>query len=241
MSTYTHFQNCFYLKAAPRISAEYYRGRSTFLGCESMIVAPALYTGESILRGVFEECDVLEQPAVIQNFSVSAQGMYTDCPALKWPVSIPPNITSISYIYENCTNVTGEFILRGNPTKTSALEGTTKELIIYGDQTRCQALAATADNGNARWEPWYDPVPAVTDRGQGTYTTATDMTRMVRNGALAVATYAPGRMRYQQNDIVREDEWKALVAAAQTIDPTVTLSTHYSNLNKIEAAFDSAL
>ena len=67
------------------------------------------------------------------------------------------------------------------------------------------------------------------------------MTRMVRNGALAVNAYAPGRMVYQQGDIVREDEWIALVEAAQTIDPTITLSTHYSNLNKIEAAFDSAL
>jgi hypothetical protein len=64
---------------------------------------------------------------------------------------------------------------------------------------------------------------------------------MVRNGALAVSSYAPGRMVYSQGDIFRADEWNALVEAAQTIDPTVTYSTNYANLNKIEAAFDSAL
>ena len=121
------------------------------------------------------------------------------------------------------------------------LNGTVKPITLYGERSICETLAATANNGNATWAPWYDPTPAVTDRGQGSYTTAADITRMVRNGALAVSSYAPGRMVYRQGDIVRADEWEALVEAAQTIDPTVTLSTHYSNLNKIEKAFDDAL
>lgn len=138
--------------------------------------------------------------------------------------------------------MTGEMIIRGTPAAyTDALNGTVQPITLYGDQAVCQAVAATANNSNASWSAWYDPVPAVTNRGQGSYTTAADMTRMVRNGALAVSTYSPGRMVYQQGDIVRADEWNALVEAAQTIDPTITYSTVYTNLNKIEAAFDSAL
>ena len=137
----------------------------------------------------------------------------------------------------------GEFCIRTTSLTEyrGALRNTVNPITIYGDQALCEAVAATATNGNASWKPWYEPVPAVTDRGQGSYTTADDMTRMVRNGVLAVDSYAPGRMVYHQGDIVREDEWEALVEAAQTIDPTVTMSTHYTNLNKIEKAFDDAL
>ena len=145
-------------------------------------------------------------------------------------------------MYYGAAKVTGEMVVRGTLTSYSSMfYGTTKPITLYGDKTLCEALAATADHANVSWSAWYDPVPAVTDRGQGSYTTADDMTRMVRNGVLAVSSYAPGRMVYHQGDIVREDEWNALVEAAQTIDPTVTYSTVYSNLNKIEAAFDSAL
>lgn len=163
--------------------------------------------------------------------------------ALSAPVSIPENVERISNMFRYCENVTGEFIIRplSLASYSNALAGTVGPITIYGDRALCETIAATANNGNANWSAWYDPIPAVTDRGAGSRTTAADMTRMVRNGALAVPTYAPGRMRYQQGDIVRIDEWNALVEAAQTIDPTVTYSTNYSNLNKIEAAFDSAL
>ena len=141
--------------------------------------------------------------------------------------------------------MTGEMVVRSTSlysySVTDAFKDTVKPITLYGKQTTCERLAETANNGNVTWSAWYDPVPAVTDRGPGSYTTATDMTRMVRNGALAVDSYAPGRMVYQQGDIVREDEWNALVEAAKTIDPTVSYSSNYANLNKIEAAFASVL
>lgn len=237
------FSDCSNMLASPSISASYYDGNDVFADCTSLLVAPTFFRPgtTSTVGDSFENCTGLLQAAVIPDGEASLYGFYRGCSALISPVSIPPNAKSISYIYENCINLTGEFIVRGRHTKTNSLKGTVKDLVIYGDKTQCEALAATANNGNASWQPWYDPVPAVTNRGQGSYTTAEDMTRMVRNGALAVDTFAPGRMVYHQGDIVRADEWNALVEAAQTIDPTVTYSTHYANLNKIEAAFDSAL
>lgn len=207
-----------------------------------VVVPPSIPKGNASLYYLFRDCLSLLQPATIPSGAKNIDYLYRGCSALLYPASIPPSTGSRQYFYDGCVNIEGEFIFR--PTSGSVsyfLRNTTKTLIIYGDQTICQSIAATANNGNASWQPWYDPIPAVTNRGQGSYTTAADMTRMVRNGALAVSSYAPGRMVYQRGDIVREDEWNALVEAAQTIDPTVTYSTHYANLNKIEAAFDSAL
>ena len=213
--------------------------------CSSLLIAPklpkTLHAGK--INGCFYGCYSLAYPAVIPKATINPQAIYMHCTSLMCAASIPENVTNLTNVYNDCTNLTGEFCIR--PTSvtyhSNTLKDTTKPIIIYGDQALCEAVAATANNGNASWQPWYEPVPAVTDRGQGSYTTADDMTRMVRNGVLSVDTYAPGRMVYHQGDIVREDEWEALVEAAQTIDPTVTMSTHYTNLNKIEKAFDDAL
>ena len=241
------FASCSNMLASPSISAPYYSGHDVYSDCTSLLIAPTLFRPlagiTTSIEDTFENCTALIQAAVIPNGEQALNWLYNGCSALPAPVSITPSVGSIAHIYQNCTNLEGEFVVRRNRTSgiTDALKGTTKPLVIYGDQTTCEAIAATANNGNATWSPWYDPVPAVTDRGPDSYTTAADMTRIVRNGALAVDTFAPGRMVYQQGDIVREDEWNAIVEAAQTIDPTVTYSTHYANLNKIEAAFDSAL
>ena len=209
--------------------------------CESLKIPPMLQNVTSFSRTLTESGIVIAP--VIPKTATSLYRIFYHATALKTVASIPAKVTSIQSMYEGCTNATGEMVVRpsGISTKTNALKGTTKSIVLYGDQTLCGQIAATANNGNASWSAWYSPVAAVTNRGPDSYTTAADMTRMVRNGALAVNTYAPGRMRYQQGDIVREDEWNALVEAAQTIDPTITYSSHYSNLNKIEAAFDSAL
>ena len=210
----------------------------------SILVAPPLPKMET--DAPLDGCRSMLIPAVIPKEITDLNHFYDDCNSLLCPVSIHSGVTKTYYMYSDCTDLTGEMIIRmssypGSYRGEKMFYNTTKEIILYGDQTVCQAAAATANNHNVTWAPWYDPTPAVTDRGQGSYTTADDMTRMVRNGALAVSSYAPGRMVYHQGDIVREDEWIALVEAAQTIDPTITLSTHYTNLNKIEAAFDSAL
>jgi len=232
-----------YAKAFPKIPPG-----DTIVDCTSMfkscamVVAPAL-PDVSDLDSMFGGCADLLVPPVIPKTATYMTWLFNGCTSLKSPSSIPHQVDDVSRLYDGCTDLAGEMVVR--PTSMSlynyAFRNTVEPITLYGDQTLCGDLAATANNGNVTWSPWYDPVPAVTNRGQGSYTTADDMTRMVRNGALAVNTYAPGRMQYQQGDIVREDEWIALVEAAQTIDPTVTLSTHYANLNKIEAAFDSAL
>lgn len=234
-----------YAKALPKAPPV-----ETILNCDSIysytaiLVAPSLPKMET--DAPLDGCSSMLIPAVIPKEITDLNHFYDDCNSLLWPVSIRSGVTDVNYMYDACYNVTGEMIIRLSAYPSGSrgrymFRDTTKEIVLYGDQTVCQAAAATANNGNVSWAPWYDPTPAVTDRGQGSFTTADDITRMVRNGALAVSSYAPGRMVYHKGDIVRSDEWEALVEAAQTIDPTVTLSTHYTNLNKIEKAFDDAL
>ena len=242
------FENCSNMIASPKLPEEISDETSldgldeTFMNCTALVIPPKLPVAGYSYR-VFKGCTALKQAPVIRIGAKYVNYMFQNCSSLLHPASIPATIRSIRSTYDGCTMLSGEMIVRptSSLTYTDALKNTTKSITLYGNKTLCQSIAATANNGNAAWAPWYDPTPAVTNRGQGSYTTAEDMTRMVRNGALAVNTYAPGRMAYQQGDIVREDEWNALVEAAQTIDPTVTYSTHYANLNKIEAAFDSAL
>lgn len=240
------FSSCVNLIGAPALPDDLELINNTFSNCSSLIIPPKLprVISDSSQGNIFYKCSSLLIPATIPDGLRDIYSMYEYCSSLRMPASIPSSATSISNLYRGCAELSGEFCIRTNLTSyriSRMLEDTVKPITIYGDQTVCEAVAATANNGNASWQPWYDPVPAVTDRGQGSYTTAEDMTRMVRNGCLAVDSYAPGRMVYNQGDIVREDEWTALVEAAQTIDPTVTMSTHYTNLNKIEKAFDDAL
>lgn len=243
------FEDCINMKAAPRLPNDIYDA-STYNGlvdvcrsCAALLIPPRI-PKNARMTSAFRDCiSLLQAPVIpISDTDKGANYMFSGCTSLLAPCSIPSSDKAITQIFNGCSSMAGEMIIRSTPTSYSnALKDTVKPITLYGDQAVCQALAATANNGNASWSAWYDPEPAVTNRGQGSYTTAEDITRMVRNGALAVSSYAPGRMRYQQGDIVREDEWNALVEAAQTIDPTVTYSSHYANLNKIEAAFDSAL
>ena len=241
------FEDCADMLASPKLPEEVqdtsFAGvYETFKNCTSLVVSPMLPTNNTYASYAFDGCSALKFPPVLQSKLKYTNYMFRNCSKLLYPASFPAALSNVRSFYEGCAVMSGEMIVRGNPsTKTDAFKNTVKPITLYGDQTACSNLAATANNGNVTWSPWYDPEPAVTDRGQGSYTTAADMTRMVRNGALAVSSYAPGRMRYQQGDIVREDEWIALVNAAKTIDPSITYSTVYSNLNKIEAAFDSAI
>ena len=222
----------------------------TIKRCDAMYSYTAILIAPSLPKMAcdtpLEGCRSMVIPAVIPKEITDLNNFYADCNSLAYPVSIHSSVTEVYQMYDACTNMTGEMIIRMSAYPSSykgehMFRDTVNDIVLYGDRSVCEAAAATANNHNVRWSAWYDPVPAVTNRGPGSFTTAADMTRMVRNGALAVDTYAPGRMIYQQGDIVREDEWNALIEAAQTIDPTVTYSTHYANLNAIEAAFDSAL
>lgn len=245
------FRECYSLIAAPKLPNQAvmdYEGSThgLFCNCPLLKLPPGLpkqIGGDGSLAYAFYKCLELIQAPVIPATAKRVDYMFYQDDELLTPVSIPQSVERMTRIYSGCEAVSGEFIVRPTTltTYTSALSNTLGSLTLYGDKSICEEIAATANNGNAHWSAWYDPTPAVTDRGQGSYTTADDLTRMVRNGALAVSSYAPGRMVYHQGDIVRADEWEALVEAAQTIDPTVTLSTHYTNLNKIEKAFDDAL
>lgn len=241
------FADCTNMIASPKLPEGVRDGSSftgiseSFINCTSLVIPPKIPGPEYGYR-TFQSCSALKQAPVIQSGAKYYHYFFRYCSSLAAPASIPATLRYFRSIYEECTALAGEMVVRGTPSSyTDALKNTARNITIYGDRSVCESVAATANNGNAAWAAWYDPVSAVTNRGPGSYTTAADITRMVRNGALAVSTYAPGRMVYQQGDIVREDEWNALVEAAQTIDPTVTYSTHYANLNKIEAAFDSAL
>ena len=226
--------------AFPRIPEGGKTYQNVFRG-SGVVIAPSIPPGRSLYY-LFRGCASLLQPAVIPKTALNIVDIYRGCSSMLYPVSIPDVTGYKRYLYEGCANMAGEFVCRAKSgVYSSFLKDTVKPIIVYGSKSIGEAIAASANNGNASWQPWYDPVPAVTNRGPNSYTTAEDITRMVRNGALAVDTYAPGRMVYNRGDIVREDEWNALGEAAQTIDPTVTYSTVYSNLNKIEAAFDSAL
>lgn len=245
------FYDCYNLISAPKLPESAimdYEGSNygIFANCQCLKIAPSLpkqIGGDGSLAYSFYKCLDLIQAPVIPATAKRLDYMFYQDDELIAPVSIPQSVERINRVFYGCYGVSGEFVIRPTSLSSyaSALYGTGGALTLYGDKTLCEAIAATANNGNAHWSAWYDPTPAVTDRGQGSFTTADDITRMVRNGALAVSSYAPGRMVYRQGDIVRADEWEALVEAAQTIDPTITLSTHYSNLNKIEKAFDDAL
>ncbi len=234
-----------YAKALPKAPPV-----DTIVRCDAMYSYTAILVAPPMPKmacdAPLDGCRSMLIPAVIPKEITDLNNFYDECNALLWPVSVHSGATDVNNMYDACYNVTGEMIIRLSVYPSSyhgryMFRDTVKEIVLYGDRSVCEAAAATANNNNVTWAPWYDPTPAVTDRGQGSYTTADDITRMVRNGALAVSSYAPGRMVYHQGDIVRSDEWEALVEAAQTIDPTVTLSTHYTNLNKIEKAFDDAL
>lgn len=83
---------------------------------------------------------------------------------------------------------------------------------------------------------WVEPV---TDRANSkTRTTATDMTRIASDCA-----YLGGQneiTEYSLGDFVAESEWSKIISFAQTLDATITSSTDYLNLNKIEIAFKNA-
>jgi len=83
---------------------------------------------------------------------------------------------------------------------------------------------------------WVEPVA---DRANSkTRTTATDMTRIASDCA-----YLGGQnetTEYSLGDFVAESEWNKIVSFAQTLDATITSSTDYLNLNKMELAFKNA-
>ena len=239
------FANCSNMIAPPKLPQDGLMiCRNAFYRAYALQIAPMLQAGSTEVDYCFDACSSLVSTPVIPKTATSMRYMFRNS-GIYTPPSIPADVTKVSHLFEGCTNLGGEMIVRPTGSfsgeRADAFKNTVKPITLYGNQSTCNYLANTANNNNVSWSPWYDPVPAVTNRGQGSKTTAADMTRMVRNGALAVDTYAPGRMVYQQGDIVREDEWIALVDAAKTIDPTITLSTNYMNLNKIEAAFESAL
>lgn len=180
-------------------------------------------------------------PPVIPLNASNLSGSFASCYNLRTLPSIPATVTNLYKAFTGRGSIRNcDAVIRATSLSdyTDALDGA-RYVKLYGDQYVCEALAATGYQ--CSWQSWYDPIPAVTDRGQGSRTTAEDMTRMVRNGVLAVESYVPGRMNYMNGDIVRQDEWNALIEAAQSIDPSITYSSHYENLNKIEAAFESAL
>lgn len=78
---------------------------------------------------------------------------------------------------------------------------------------------------------WTTPV---TDREANSRTTYKDMNRIVGN--IAHLGGDPVKLSYTQTDIVMRAEWDYIVQFAQLTDASVTDSTRFDNLNRIEAA-----
>ena len=78
---------------------------------------------------------------------------------------------------------------------------------------------------------WITPV---TNREANSRTSYLDMNRIVGNVAHLGGN--PEKLSYTKTDIVMKAEWDYVVQFAQIIDATVTDSTRFDNLNKIEAA-----
>lgn len=76
-------------------------------------------------------------------------------------------------------------------------------------------------------------IAPVTDRGELSRTTAEDMNRIVNNLQELGMNWT--RSPYTADDIVRKEEWEAIVSFAQSKNPEITESTRWDNLNRIEA------
>lgn len=82
---------------------------------------------------------------------------------------------------------------------------------------------------------WIEPV---TNRVAGSRTTYEDLNRICNN--LLEKGFILTKSEYDYGDIVTAGEWAEIVNAAKRGDSTVTDSTLYSNLNKLEAAIINA-
>lgn len=79
---------------------------------------------------------------------------------------------------------------------------------------------------------WITPV--TNRKNEKTRTTASDFNRICGNANIAFGTAL--KTDWTVNDIVDATTWNALIEAARSVDNSITNSSHYKNLNKIEYA-----
>jgi hypothetical protein len=140
--------------------------------------------------------------------------------------------------FYSCTSLTGDIDIKTvTADYTDAFYGTVQPITIHGySADYLQAVADTSPNNNITIDVVAEWLGAVTDRANAqTRTTAEDMKRIASD--MAYLGGVPVKLVYTPNDIVTETEWAAIIAFAQSLDPTITDSTRYDNLNKIEQAF----
>lgn len=255
------FWNCTNMVTSPDIPDNVYgRLDSTFHGCTSLTTAPRL-PSVSALSGTFEGCTALTTPPTIPSTVTSMNMTFNGCTSLTSAPAIPEGVTSLSRTFDGCTSLTtganipstvtymyrmyhdcsaltGDIDIRTNTaTYGDMFLGTTQPITIHGlSPTYLQAIADTSPLGNITIDAVAEWLGAVTDRANAnTRTKAEDMQRIVAD--MAYLGGVPVKLVYTSNDIVTETEWAAIIAFAQSLDPTITDSTRYDNLNKIEQAF----
>lgn len=231
------FHGCTSLTSAPRLPSV--KGlSSTFEGCTALIDPPAIPSTVTSMIMAFYGCTSLTSAPTIPDGVTSLSRAFDGCTSLTTGANIPSTVTSMYKMYHDCTSLTGNIDIKTNTASYGDMFlGTTLPITIHGlSPTYLQAIADTSPLGNITIDAVAEWLGAVTDRANAnTRTTANDMQRIVAD--MAYLGGVPVKLVYTPNDIVTETEWAAIIAFAQSLDPTITDSTRYDNLNKIEQAF----
>lgn len=232
------FENCTSLTTAPTIPTRVTSLWEAFKGCTSLTTAPTIPSGITLMMGTFRGCTALTTAPTIPEGVTSLANTFYGCTALTTGANVPSTVTTMYRMYNGCSALTGDIDIRTNTANyTEMFLGTIQPITIHGlSPTYLQAIADTSPLGNITIDAVAEWLGAVTDRANAnTRTTAEDMQRIVAD--MAYLGGVPVKLVYTPNDIVTDIEWAAIIAFAQSLDPSITDSTRYDNLNKIEQAF----
>ena len=149
------------------ISLEY-----CFVGCESLITAPAIPNGVTNMQACFNGCTALTTAPTIPNSVVNMGTCFLDCrslttaptipssvtimfacfihcTSLTTAPTIPSSVTNMGHCFNMCTALTGKITINANPsTYMRCMAGTQNEIMLTGSSTLLQNIANTATNNN---------------------------------------------------------------------------------------------
>lgn len=80
---------------------------------------------------------------------VSLNETFKNCSALTLAPAIPQTVKDMNSTFMGCTLLGGTVVVHGAPEQLSdCFKGTAADIVLYGDDTVLNDMAATADNGN---------------------------------------------------------------------------------------------
>ena len=127
-----------------------------FKNCTSLVNAPLIPEGVSSMASCFDGCTSLVNPPPIIPSSVATMGFcFRNCVSLTSAPLIKCE-SNMRYCFQNCTSLVGDVYVYSFPQEeysylTSCFQGTVHDIVLYSvdnDIDFCNALAATANNGN---------------------------------------------------------------------------------------------